>query len=154
MDVFREDHIGVVVYNSDHGEGYIESYNEDSKFPVEVLFQENIRFSYTANGKKFRDDYHSSLSFRPWVLPNDWDLLPLQDLLIDTKVLVKDEINEPWVPRHFKEFHIPNNKIICYDEGRTSHTVGNSKDMIWNFWKLAEDKLYTTADFGWECKDE
>ncbi len=64
------------------------------------------------------------------------------DLKIDAKVWVRDTDQHSWSKRHFS--HWVNERIVCFDAGKTSHTVNfvkNTKELSncsWNYYILED----------------
>lgn len=56
---------------------------------------------------------------------------------VDTKILVRDNENVPWSPRHFSR--IEQGCVYAFSYGRTSFT-SNGKDHFWRYAKLYKEE--------------
>lgn len=64
--------------------------------------------------------------------------VPLPELPVDTKVLVRDTDECPWKRRHFAEFG-EDGRIRCWGDGATSFSSESVTN--WEQWKLYEEEL-------------
>ena len=62
----------------------------------------------------------------------DWSKVP-----VDTKILVRDDENVPWTPRHFA--CIEHGCVYAFSYGRTSFTC-NGKGRSWKYAKLYKEE--------------
>ena len=53
---------------------------------------------------------------------------------VDTKVLVRNFNDKIWFPRYFAKYK--NDKIYCFDYGRTSFTKEDTGFIVWDYAKL------------------
>ena len=69
-DVFRKEHVGMTVYYKHMGRGIITSYSDDAKYPVAVVFEDDlshkILLTFTADGLLNSEDSEPKLSFKPF----------------------------------------------------------------------------------------
>ena len=86
-DVFRKEHVGMKVYIKSGPSGVIKEFKEEEAYPVIVDFETDLAYpdtlSFTTAGLIYKTDQESSLSFKPWVLPNDWDVPPDPDVFTE-----------------------------------------------------------------------
>ena len=67
---------------------------------------------------------------------------PWDDVAVDTKVLVRDDERDNWVPNHFSHYH--DGMVYTFQSGRTSWSLKNNADpksyntSAWSYAKLAE----------------
>ena len=58
-------------------------------------------------------------------------------VLVDTPILVKDELAPKWIHRHFAKYE--NGKVYAWNDGLTSFTIYNNDFVTWWLYaKLAE----------------
>ena len=62
----------------------------------------------------------------------DWSKVP-----VDTKILVRDNENLPWSPRHFSR--IKQGRVYTFSYGRTSFT-SKGKECCWRYAKLYKEE--------------
>lgn len=66
------------------------------------------------------------------------DLMPvprLEDLKVDTPLLVRDREDQTWKRRHFAT--VDSGRATCWNGGATSWTAApSSNPTTWNFWRL------------------
>ena len=62
----------------------------------------------------------------------DWSKVP-----VDTKILVRDNENLPWSPRHFSR--IEQGRVYTFSYGRTSFT-SRGKECCWRYAKLYKEE--------------
>ena len=62
----------------------------------------------------------------------DWSKVP-----VDTKILVRDDVNQPWSPRHFAG--VDSKGVLAFSYGRTSFTC-NGKGRSWKYAKLYKEE--------------
>lgn len=62
----------------------------------------------------------------------DWSKVP-----VDTKILVRDNENVPWSPRHFSR--IKQGRVYTFSYGRTSFT-SRGKECCWRYAKLYKEE--------------
>ena len=78
--------------------------------------------------RKFKE--LNELDFTLYTPPTDWSKVE-----VDTKVLVRDNDNSEWIPRHFAKYK--NGRVHTWNSGHTSFTIINEEDYIpWNQAKL------------------
>lgn len=65
----------------------------------------------------------------------DWSKVP-----VDTKILVRDSEDEPWLKRHFARYE--SNRVYAWKGGTTSHSSDGYNDVIdWKYVKPAEEDM-------------
>lgn len=69
--------------------------------------------------------------------------VPLPELPVDAKVLVRDSTDAPWKRRHFAKFD-STERIRCWTRGTTSYTGIRTES--WKEWKLYEKGGETCRD--------
>ena len=68
-------------------------------------------------------------------IPVDWS-----KVLIDTKVLVKNNTYDKWRKRHFAKYE--DGRVYCWHDGKTSFTSDATiKKIGWNFAKLTDKEI-------------
>ena len=68
---------------------------------------------------------------------SDRDLMPiprLEDLAVDTPLLVRDDEDAEWAKRHFAKAVA--GRATCWNSGATSWSAEPYDTIAWNFWKL------------------
>lgn len=60
----------------------------------------------------------------------DWSKVP-----VDTKILVKDNFENDWLPRYFAKYY--NGIVYAWVDGKTSFSAEDEEIMYWNHVKLA-----------------
>lgn len=83
-------------------------------------------FGHRGGCKKGVEEWSNSEYVEP---PVDWSKVP-----VDTKVLVRDNNEQPWKKYHFAKYK--NGRVFTWVEGKTSWTVFT--DCSWNYAKLAD----------------
>lgn len=65
----------------------------------------------------------------------DWSKVP-----VDTKILVRDSEDEPWLKRHFARYE--ENRVYTWKGGTTSHSSDGYNDVTdWKYTKFAEEDM-------------
>ena len=74
------------------------------------------------------DNFKKIMEYEP---PVDWSKVP-----VDTKIYVRDHINDLWERRHFSHY-TPDGKVYAFHGGTTSFTADDGASS-WKYAKLAE----------------
>ena len=90
--------------------------------------------SYTLDGRLNTDIIRTLFWDEVIITPPE---KPLPKLEVDTKVLVRDNLNSEPLRRHFSHFE-KNGQIATFAEGRTSWSDDNNTQS-WTYWELAKD---------------
>ncbi len=61
------------------------------------------------------------------------------ELAIDTKVFVRDNAGQSWMPRHFMKWN--EQGIVCFAHGDTSFSAHDKDGSFWKYWKVAGGKF-------------
>ena len=78
-----------------------------------------------------RIDVLKDLEFEEYTPPTDW-----YKVKVDTKVYVRDNVDQHWKPRYFAEYK--NGSFYAWEDGATSWSAGGYKTS-WKYYKLAEE---------------
>jgi len=76
-------------------------------------------------------NYVVSIEFEEYIPKVDWSKIK-----VDTKVYVRDNIDQHWEPRYFAEYE--NGIFYAWEDGATSWSAGCCK-ASWKYYKLAEE---------------
>ena len=99
-----------------------------------VLDSERVNFIHHDYGTLLTTHYNQrdllELDFERVI---SWDKVP-----IDTKIFVRDDESDEWIPRHFAGYE--NGLVQAFPNGRSSFTLGDYCDRLtsWIYAKLAE----------------
>ena len=125
----------MAVYCVGKGRGVITSYSEGATYPIAVVFSDVIPYptirTFTAGGLLNVEDNEPKLSFRPWVLPDDWNVPPDLDISKGALLWVRKTDSQKWLPRYFS--HWEKGEAVCYLEGRTL--------VSWKQWKMYKEEV-------------
>ena len=132
--VFKEEHVGLRVYDFIEGTGSIVSFTENEDYPVGVIFENGNYGDYTEDGYAQKTDVHPLLSFKPFKMPDDWDVPSKPDLKIDDVIEVWDECLEVWKKRHFYKWFY--DYCLVFNNGCSSKTNESNYSSWYKIWRL------------------
>jgi len=78
-----------------------------------------------------RIDVLKDLEFEEHTPPTDWSKIE-----VDTKVYVRDNIDQHWKPRYFAKYE--KGTFYAWEDGATSWSA-ESEQFAWRYYKLAEE---------------
>lgn len=127
--------IGDKVYSLRFGEGEVINIIKGMSNPVIVTFPLG-NFLYTRKGFLSKSDgtqdlYHGKPEIIEPPAPSR-----MASLTVDTKILVRDYEDAPWLKRYYKES--ANGKPRCFPNGQDSWSSDGGY-CEWNYWKLPEE---------------
>ena len=132
MTTFEDAKVGDRVWDLFYNQWFtITDINMEYKYPIQTDLN-----SYTIDGRINMESRGRRLF---------WDEVtitpppkPLPRLEVDTKVLVRDNLNSEPLRRYFSHFE-KNGQLAAFAEGRTSWSVQNKPTIVWEYWELAKD---------------
>ena len=130
--------IGTKVWSFLDGDGYISNIKSSNEYPLTVTFEDEYKSTYYIDGRQDRNDINPILFLQSFDIPNKAYKMPLPDLKIDAKIMVKHYESSEWVPAHFKQWH--NRMAECFNGMRTSWTSPELFTCIWKFWRIPTKK--------------
>ena len=140
IDVFKKEHVGMTVYDNTGDVGVIKEYRDHERmYPVIVEFESRepntypAILSFTSGGFLYKEDRLPALYFKPFKLPEGWDVPPNPFIPKDNLLWVRDRNVARWMPRYFS--HWEKDLAVCYPDGRTSKTNEGQALVAWRIWK-------------------
>lgn len=134
--MFKDAKVGDKAWSIQAGWGTIYHISKERPYPIEFKSDiNNKEYCFTYNGMYREIDANPTLFWNEFKIPEEAFIKPLQQLKIDTKVIVWNDENKKF-KRHFSRFK--DGKIYCFNDGRSSWNATDNSEH-WNNWKLADE---------------